>query len=244
MDYLKLTVSEKAELVNSYLKEDYPEVRTPLYHRNAFEFLIAVMLSPQTNDEITNKVTPPLFERYSTPAELAKADPEAVLEVIRSINYNKTKTTRIIAAAKMLLAEFDGTVPHTMADMLRLPGVGRKVANVLLNDWYATPEEENPPYPGDDNPNRFNSVERGSIAPVGFVVDTHVLRVSNALQLADATSADKTEKQLMIVFPASEWMGASLRMIFHGREVFQAKNPQFEEFPKWAEIYHQLGYST
>lgn len=250
MSYSELTRQEKADLVLSYLKEDYPEVRSPLFHRNAFEFLISVMLSPQTNDETTNKVTPALFEKYPSPEELANAEFEEVLDLIRIINYNKTKTKRIIDASKLLVDQFDSKVPHTMKDMLSLPGVGRKVANVILNDWYATPEDANPPYSSIAanskleirNSNMYNSVERGSIDPTGFVVDTHVIRVSGALGLTEAKSPDKIEKDLIELFAPSEWMGTSLRMIYHGREVFQAKNPEFNNFAKWNEIYSDLGF--
>ncbi|KXK26024.1 MAG: Ultraviolet N-glycosylase/AP lyase [candidate division WS6 bacterium OLB20] len=242
MDYLSLTGQEKADTINRYLKEDYPVVRSPLFHRNAFEFLIAVMLSPQTNDETTNLVTPVLFERYSSPEALAAADPEEVLNIIRRINYNKTKTARIIQAARMLLERFDGKVPASMDDMLKLPGVGRKVANVILNDWYATPASENPPYEGESEPDRYNALPRGSVTPSGFVVDTHVNRVTRALLLTDASAPEKIEQDMMRLLPKSDWMGTSLRMVFHGREVFQAKNPLFHEYPKWDVIYSQLGY--
>lgn len=259
MDYAKLETTQKAELITKYLKEDYPSVSSPLYHRNVWEFLIAVMLSPQTNDDTTNKVTPILFERFDTPEKLADAEPEEVMVIIRSINYYKTKAARIISTSKMILEEFEGKVPHKMEDMLKLPGVGRKVANVILNDWYATPLEGNPlmemtntneqPHPnplqngeGEKDSNLYNSVPRGSVEPTGFVVDTHVLRISQALKLTDHKTPEKVEKDLMEIFPKKEWMGTSLRMIFHGREVFQAKKPEFKNFPKWKEIYESLGY--
>ena len=242
MTYISLTTPQKAELVAKYLKQDYPEVRTPLVHRNAFELVIAAMLSPQTTDEVTNKITKDLLEIYSSPEKLARAKFNDVLNIIRSTNYNKTKTERIIKASQIIVDKFDNKIPHTMDEILILPGVGRKVANVILNDWYAVSEDENLAYPGDKDPNKYNSVERGSINPSGFVVDTHVLRVSNALQLVDSRNPDKVEALLKELYKPKDWMGMGLRFVFHGREVFQAKNPQFKESKKWDEVYSELGY--
>lgn len=227
-----MTKNEKAKIVLEQLKKEYPFVETPLNHQNAFELFIATILSPQTPDDTTNKVTPKLFQKYPTPLELAAADYEDVLEIIKPINYNRTKTGRIIGAADMLHYDFHAKVPYQMEDLLKFPGVGRKVANVLISEWYAKR-----PNPGDKRSNEYNSIERGSILPEGFVVDTHVLRVSRMLGFTKSKDPAKVEVDLMQVFPREEWSDLSLRFIFHGREVNTAKNPKIEQDKIWKEIY-------
>ncbi len=221
VEYWNLTLQKKANYIGKLLAEDYPVVYTPLNHKNEFELLIATILSPQTKDETTNIVTKELFEKYPTAEKLSKADPEEIKQIIRLVNYHKTKAQRIINASQMLLDEFNGEVPRKMQDLIKLPGVGRKVANVVINEWF---------------------VKKGLADPDGFVIDTHVLRVSKKLGLTKNTSPDKVEKDLMQLFPKEDWDKVSLRMIFHGREWSQAKNPKFLEHPRqeWREIYEKL----
>lgn len=236
--YWSLNKKDKAAFVLSQLIKDYPKVYTPLMHSNAFELLISVMLSPQTNDDTTNKVTPVLFERYPNPKALADADIEDVKQIIRIINFHKTKADRIIKASKMILDEFNHKVPSKMNDLLKIPGVGRKVANVIISDWYAFNSYiERSLMNGKKFSSEYDEIPKGSINPTGIVVDTHVTRISNALGLTKHKNADKIEVDLIKLFPMEEWRGISLRMIFHGREVFQAKKPQFKKHEVWSLVY-------
>ncbi|MDQ6985777.1 MAG: endonuclease III [Candidatus Dojkabacteria bacterium] len=227
-----MRIKDKAEIVLQQLKKDYPRVDTPLIHNNAYEILIATILSPQTPDDTTNKVTPSLFKTYPRPLDLASADREEVLEIIRSVNYNKTKSSRIIGAADMLHYDYNSKVPHQMDELLKFPGVGRKVANVVISEWYAKK-----PYHDDSKSDLYNTVERGSILPVGFVVDTHVLRVSRMLGFTKSKDPVKVEQDLMKLFPREEWNDLSLRFIFHGREINTAENPKIEQYTFWKDVY-------
>lgn len=221
MSYKKLSLQERADLVGNLLEQDYPIVETPLLHNNEFELLMATILSPQTKDETTNQVTPALFEKYPNVESLANADEEEIRKIIRLVNYHKTKAKRLIDSAKMLVENFDSTVPKTMDELILLPGVGRKVANVVINEWF---------------------VKRGLAEPDGFVIDTHVLRVSNRLLLTKNKTPEKVEKDLMKLFKPMDWDKVSLRMIFHGREWSQAKSPKYLEHPReeWRKIYKEL----
>jgi endonuclease III len=221
LSYSKLKLKEKAKFVLDQLSIDYPVVETPLTHKSAFELLIATMLSPQTTDLTTNKVTPILFEKYPNVNALSNADSQELIKIIRLVNYNKTKARNLIKASNLLIEKFGGKVPKTMAELITLPGVGRKIANVVVSEWY---------------------VKHEGIEPEGFVVDTHVARVSNMLKLTSNKMPSKIEKDLMKLFPASEWNNMSLRFIFHGREFAQARNPQFKSHPVWSKVYESLGY--
>lgn len=230
-----MTRNERAKIVLQQLKKEYPTVETPLNHSNVFELLVATILSPQTPDETTNKVTPELFQSYPTPLDLSKAGERQILDLIRRVNYNKTKSKNLINAAGILVSDFESNVPHELENLTKLPGVGRKVANVVISEWYAKR-----PNPGDTRSDEFNTVPRGSILPEGFVVDTHVLRVSKMMGLTDSTDPKKVEQDLMQLFPREEWNDMSLRFIFHGREWNQAKNPKYAEHPFWSEYYKNL----
>ncbi|MCA9386889.1 endonuclease III [Candidatus Dojkabacteria bacterium] len=221
MEYKNLSLLEKADLVSKLLEQDYPTVETPLIHKNEFELLIATILSPQTKDETTNQVTPTLFNKYPTAKKLSKANVEDVENIIRLVNYYRNKAKHVVATANMLLEKFNGKVPHTMDELIQLPGVGRKVANVVINEWF---------------------VKKGLAEPLGFVIDTHVLRVSKRLGLTQNTTPEKVEKDLMALFPKKDWDKISLRLIFHGREWSQAKNPKYLEHTnsEWREIYRNL----
>ncbi|MCA9381132.1 endonuclease III [Candidatus Dojkabacteria bacterium] len=221
MNYKTLPLKQKATLIADLLEKDYPKVETPLIHKNEFELLIATILSPQTKDETTNQVTPSLFSKYPTAKELSKANVEDVENIIRLVNYYKNKAKHVVATANMLIEEFGGQVPKTMDDLIQLPGVGRKVANVVINEWF---------------------VKNGLADPDGFVIDTHVLRVSKRLGLTENTTPEKVEKDLMALFPKKDWDKISLRLIFHGREWSQAKSPRYMEHPntKWREIYKEV----
>lgn len=228
VDYNKLNLEQKASLVSELLAKDYPLVETPLIHKNEFELLISVILSPQTKDETTNKVTPELFSKYPTAKELSQADPKDIEKIIKLVNYYKTKAQRLPRVAQILISEFDSKVPYRMEDLLKLPGVGRKVANVVINEWFAKHKLKD----------EFGEI----IQPIGFVVDTHVLRVSKMLGLTNSADPKKVELDLMRIFPRDLWVENSLRMIFHGREYAQAKRPQFHKHTAWSQIYKSLGF--
>jgi endonuclease-3 len=228
VDYNNLKIKDKALLVSKLLSKDYPTAETPLIHKNEFELLISVILSPQTKDETTNKVTPVLFQKYPTSKELAQADVKEIEKIIKLVNYYKTKAQRLPKVAQILISEFDSKVPYRMEDLLKLPGVGRKVANVVINEWFVK--------------NKVKDVSGNLIQPVGFVVDTHVLRISKKLGLTNFSDPKKVEQDLLKIFPQDLWVEISLRMIFHGREYSQAKKPQFHKHEEWSQIYKSLGF--
>jgi len=219
MKYLELPLQQKADFVRNQLKKDYPKTETPLEHSNAFELMISAMLSPQTKDETTNIVTKDLFSKYPSPEEMSKANPEDLRGILRLVNYYKTKAERIKKVAQILVEKHNSEVPNDFDELLTFPGIGRKVANVIISEWFE---------------------RRGEAEPVGFVVDTHVLRVSQWLKFTENKTPSKVELDLMQLFPKNEWRDTSLRMIFHGREVAQARNPQFESHPVWKEVYSEV----
>lgn len=181
------------------LKELYPNVKTALYHRNTFELLIATILSAQTNDNQVNKVTPNLFKKYPTPDLLGALKVEELAEEIKTIGLYKNKSKFIIATSNLLIEKHEGKVPKTREELMKLPGVGRKTANVVLSCAFNIP---------------------------ALAVDTHVFRVSNRLGLTRAKTTLETEKQLMEVIPKQYWSEAHHWLIWHGRQVCQARNPK------------------
>jgi endonuclease-3 len=181
------------------LKKAYPDARTELDHTNAWQLLVATILSAQSTDRGVNLVTPVLFERYPTPAALADANPDDVETIIKSTGFFRNKTKSIMGAAKAVAERFGGEVPHTMDELTSLPGVGRKTANVVLGNAF------------DIN--------------VGIVVDTHVLRLSKRLGLTANTDPIKVEQDLMAVVPRKTWALFSHLLIFHGRRVCFARKP-------------------
>jgi endonuclease III len=181
------------------LKKAYPDARTELDHTNAWQLLVATILSAQSTDRGVNLVTPVLFERYPTPAVLADANPDDVETIIKSTGFFRNKTKSIMGAAKAVTERFGGEVPHTMDELTSLPGVGRKTANVVLGNAF------------DIN--------------VGIVVDTHVLRLSQRLGLTANTDPIKVEQDLMAVVPRKTWALFSHLLIFHGRRVCFARKP-------------------
>ena len=188
--------------MNELLAAEYPDARCELDHRNAFELLTATIMSAQTTDVRVNMVTPALFERYPTPEALASADPEDVEELIRSTGFYKAKTRSIMGMAQALVERHDGQVPTRMSDLVKLPGVGRKTANVVRAEALGLP---------------------------GLPVDTHVLRLSRLLELTTETDPVKVEMALNPMVPASERGAFSLRLILHGRRVCIARRPRCGE---------------
>ncbi|MGB3413039.1 MAG: endonuclease III [Microthrixaceae bacterium] len=188
----------RARLVNERLKLEYPEAICELDHRNAFELLTATILSAQSTDKMINTVTPALFDRFPTPEDLASADPEEVEQLIRSSGFYKAKTRSIIGMATALVERHGGEVPHAMKDLVKLPGVGRKTANVVRAEALGLP---------------------------GLPVDTHVLRLSARLGLTTETDPVKVEYALNPMVPMAERGDFSLRIILHGRRVCFARKP-------------------
>jgi len=183
------------------LRDLYPAV-TELDHRDAFQLLIATILSAQTTDRSVNLVTPALFEQYPTAFDLAAADPARVEELIKPTGFFRAKTRAIIAASRKLVDLFDGVVPGNLDDLVKLPGIGRKTANVILGVGFNVP---------------------------GFAVDTHVKRLTNLLGLVATKDPEKIEALVTRMVPAEEWTGLSLRLILHGRRVCIARRPRCEE---------------
>ena len=191
--------TERARAIMDRLATLYPDAHTMLHYEDPFQLLIAVILSAQTTDAGVNKVTPVLFERFPTPADLAAADPTEVEAIVRSTGFFRNKTRSIMGAAQRLVAEFDGEVPCTMEGLISLPGVARKTANIVIS-------------------NAFGIVE-------GIAIDTHVFRLAHRFGLSDEKNPDKVERDLMEVFPRDEWFHLNYRFIDHGRAVCTAKRP-------------------
>jgi endonuclease-3 len=185
------------------LKRAHPDAHCELDHESALQLLMATILSAQCTDKRVNMVTPTLFKRYPDAQSLANARQEDLEEVIRSTGFFRNKAKSLIALGKALVERHEGEVPGTMEDLVKLPGVGRKTANVILG-------------------NAFNRNE-------GVVVDTHVGRLSARLGLTTETDAEKIERVLMPLFPQNEWAMVAHVLIFHGRRVCDARRPRCEE---------------
>lgn len=192
-----------AHTILSRLRELYPDARCALEHRNAYELLCATILSAQCTDARVNMVTPALFARYPTPFELARAEPAEVKEIIKSAGFFRNKTRSLIGMAQAVVAEHGGEIPRTMEDLRRLPGVGRKTANVVLGNAYGINE--------------------------GVTVDTHVTRLSGLLGLTREADPVKIEQNLMQMYPQEDWGLLSHLLIFHGRQVCIARRPRCGE---------------
>jgi endonuclease-3 len=181
------------------LARAYPHATTALRHTNNFELLIAVILSAQTTDAGVNLSTPALFAEFPTPRAMASAPLSRLEQLIRRTGFFRVKAKNIKNASRILVERFGGRVPHTMDELLEIPGVGRKTANVILSTAFG----------------------QGAIA-----VDTHVFRVANRLGLAHASTPAKVEQQLMQVVPKKYWPHVSHWLIFHGRQICHARNPE------------------
>ena len=185
------------------LAEEYPEARCALEHRNPFQLLVATILSAQCTDVRVNQVTPELFRRYPDPKAMSLADREELEELIRSTGFFRNKAKNLQGMARCLMEEFDGRIPRTIEDLIRLPGVARKTANVVLGTWYGI--------------------------PAGIVVDTHVRRLANRMGLANGENPEQIEKELMEKIPRDAWIDFSHRMILHGRSTCRARKPLCRE---------------
>ncbi len=187
------------------LKQAYPAAECALVHHNAWQLLVATILSAQCTDARVNMVTPELFKRHPTIADMAAMPPEALEPEIRSTGFYRNKAKSVTGAARAIMDKFGGKVPETMEDLLTLPGVARKTANVVLGVWFKKAE--------------------------GVVVDTHVQRVSQRLELTRATQPQKIEQDLMKLLPRQEWILFSHLLIAHGRKLCVARRPKCRECP-------------
>jgi endonuclease III len=184
------------------LTEEYPEALCALEHRNSYELLAATILSAQCTDARVNMVTPALFAAYPTPADLAEADPEDVERIVKSTGFYKNKTKSLLGMAAALTERFDGEVPGRMADLVTIPGVGRKTANVVRSVALGLP---------------------------GLPVDTHVGRLARRLGLTEQNEPVRVEHELNAMIPAAQRGAFSLRLILHGRQVCLARKPRCGE---------------
>jgi endonuclease III len=182
------------------LDEAYPAATCALTHDNAFQLLISTILSAQCTDERVNQVTATLFPKYPSPKAFAYANPKELEQDIRPTGFFRNKTKSIIGTSKKIVEEFHGEVPKTMEELLTLPGVARKTANVVLGTAFGIPS--------------------------GIVVDTHVQRLAGRLDLSKNTDPKKIEQDLMQVIPQEKWIVFSHQLIWHGRRVCQARKPK------------------
>jgi endonuclease III len=185
------------------LDEAYPNVTCALEHHTPFQLLIATILSAQCTDERVNQVTKTLFAKYRTPKDFAYANPAELEQDIRPTGFFRNKTKSIIGAGKRIVEAFGGEVPRTMDELLTLPGVARKTANVVLGTAFGI--------------------------AVGVVVDTHVIRLTNRLDLSHNTDPKKIEQELMQTIPKEKWILISHQLIWHGRKVCRARKPKCAE---------------
>lgn len=195
------------------LEEMYPDARCALNHQTPFELLVATILSAQCTDVRVNIITETLFKEYNTPKDFAELSYEELEPIIKSCGVYKNKSRSIINTSRILLEKYESQVPDTMDELMSLPGVGRKTANVVLS----------------------NAFHQNRIA-----VDTHVFRVSNRLGLADANNVLDTEEQLMKNVPEEKWTITHHNLIFHGRQVCSARNPKCDicELSKYCKYYN------
>jgi len=187
------------------LEKIYPEAKTVLKFENPFQLLIATILSAQTTDERVNKVTSTLFKKFRRPEDFAKANLDEIMEEIKSVNFYRNKAKNIKKLCEILVKEFNGKVPDKIEELVKLPGVARKTANVVLSQAYGKAE--------------------------GIVVDTHVVRVANRLGLTKNTDPEKIEKDFMKIIPREKWIEFPFRLILFGRNICKAKNPDCKNCP-------------
>lgn len=195
---------ERALVVCERMGEHYPAAQPALdFGGDPFRLTIAVLLSAQTTDAAVNKVTPELWKRYPTIEDLATADVHDVEEILRSIGFFRVKAGNCIKCAQMVLSEYGGEVPHTYEELQKLPGVGRKTANIVMNAGFGIVE--------------------------GIAVDTHVFRIAHKLKLSNAKDPSKTEQDLLKIIPQDLWEPVNHQWILFGREICNAKNPKCDD---------------
>lgn len=199
------------------LKKLFPEVATELTYKNPWQFMVAVQLSAQSTDKLVNRVTPALFSRYKKFEDYLTADPSEFVQYVKSVTFANNKTRNILAAAKYIQEHHKGKLPKTIAEMVKIPGVGRKTANVILGDLHG--------HSG------------------GITVDTHVIRFVRRFDLSDYKDAVRIERDLMEILPKVEWPHFTHRVIFYGRRLAPArrydttKDPLVGIYPKAGEVF-------
>lgn len=200
---------EKATKIGAQLEELYPNPPIPLAHEDAYTLLIAVLLSAQTTDKRVNKVTPDLFGLADNPYDMAELSVDEIQEAIKTCGLAPTKAKRISKLSKMLIEDFDGEVPGVQTHLQKLPGVGRKTAQVVLAQWFDQPS---------------------------FPVDTHIHRLAERWGLSDGSNVRQTERDLKEVFPEETWNDRHLQIIYFGREHCPARNHDPDDCPicSWA----------
>jgi endonuclease-3 len=187
------------------LDEHYPAATCALHHNSAWELLVATILSAQCTDVRVNLVTPILFQKYPTPEAFASLQPEELEPDIRSTGFFRNKSKSVVGAARKVISDFGGEVPRNMDELLQIPGVARKTANVVLGSWYRIAD--------------------------GVVVDTHVQRISRRLELTKNEDPRKIEQDLMQVVPRDKWILFSHQIIHHGRAICIARRPKCADCP-------------
>lgn len=193
---------KRAPEIYDRLRAEYPDAKCALDHRNPYELIVATILSAQCTDARVNMVTPALFERFPNAKAMSEAKPEVLEEMIRSTGFFRNKTKSLLGMSTAVIEKHGGEIPNTMAQLVKLPGVGRKTANVVLGNAFGIDE--------------------------GVVVDTHVSRLSNRLALSRETDPVKIEQDLVALYPKDRWTMLSHLLISHGREVCDARRPECE----------------
>jgi endonuclease-3 len=196
---------ERIDEILKRLDERYPAATCALHHHSAWELLVATILSAQCTDVRVNMVTPILFAKYPTPQSFAALEPKDLEDDIRSTGFFRNKSKSLVGAARKVVGEFGGEVPRTMNELLQIPGVARKTANVVLGTWYHIAD--------------------------GVVVDTHVHRISRRLELTKNDDPQKIEQDLMKVIPRDKWIVFAHQIIHHGRALCIARSPKCADCP-------------
>jgi endonuclease-3 len=199
-----MQLKPRTDKIRKILREIYPEVKTQLFHQNPFQLLVATILSAQCTDKQVNQVTPVLFKRFKTPADFAAAPLKSIEKLIRPTGFFHNKAKNIKNCSKAILERHRGQVPQTLGELVKLPGVGRKTANVVLGAAFGIS---------------------------GVVVDTHVARISGRLGLTENKDPVKIEFDLMEIVPKRAWNDFSLQLIFFGRETCMARKPKCPTCP-------------
>ena len=195
---------DRLKAIAKTLLRTMPTPKMELDHRSPWELLVATILSAQCTDQRVNQVTPPLFGRYPGPTELAAAKLPELEQLIRSTGFYKNKAKHLLACGKAVTEQFNAQVPQTMEELITLPGVGRKTANVILGNAYGQP---------------------------GIVVDTHVKRVAKRLALTKSDNPERVEEDLQQLMPKSQWTVVSQRLLLHGRYICLARKPRCSACP-------------
>ena len=206
------TKKEAIEIIK-ILKEYYPEATCSLDFTTPFEMMVAVMLSAQCTDERVNKTTPSLFGKYNTPQKMSQIKIEELEKIIHPCGFYKNKAKNIIAASKMLLEKYDGNVPQTMEELIKIPGVGRKSANVIMLEAFENPQ--------------------------GIAIDTHAKRISNKIGFSKQKDPEKIEKDLLKIIPKEYYYDVNHLLVWHGRKTCIARKPKCEDCPikEYCDIY-------